>query len=503
MESYSFCSNIAMVSPRKRMNVGKKVAPTATHRLGVVPPGTYSSGRIHWDSHMTRLFLQLAIKEIEAEGRGTTQLSNNALRNISTELTARTGAVVNLKQCKNRYGVLKRDWQAWMLLADSRRGATGLGMNPVTGTFTARDHFWANLIAQNENVAKFRDRPLDHEDLMQRVFEEVTATGSLQCTPGAEGELGMGAADRRALGTDNDDRTDTDGEGNTVGEDYGDEIGSQYTTRRPGFVLAGGTPFSSQEGTTNPNSPQYGSSNPFSLQHGNQSRPFVRSHGGTYTPHFPHHSATNDTPVRQHFSTSPSHFSDHMRTTSPPFPQHEHGTPTTPFPSRGTTTTPPFPQPEIRCSPPLAEHGTNTPPFPRAMPIYPGCTSSGTRRRSSSSATDALSQSMANILETMQSRQKENQCKSVVKHGCNMVDVMKVLQSMEYFKQEPVPPVFWWLVDFLSSDPTKMDVFYGLRNEEMRISFAQREHTKAMLGNSRREGNPTDSVPPWHPPPHI
>ncbi|KAG5543672.1 hypothetical protein RHGRI_016433 [Rhododendron griersonianum] len=96
---------------------------------------------------MTRLFLQLAIKEIEAKGRGTTQLSNNSLRNIAAELSARTGEVITLKQCKNRYGVLKRDWQAWILLADSRRGATGLGMNPVTGTFTTPDHFWANLIA--------------------------------------------------------------------------------------------------------------------------------------------------------------------------------------------------------------------------------------------------------------------------------------------------------------------------------------------------------------------
>ncbi|KAI8529194.1 hypothetical protein RHMOL_Rhmol12G0205700 [Rhododendron molle] len=243
----TFIIAIDMVSPRKRMNLGKKVAPTGTHRLGVVPPGPYSSGRLHWDSHMTRLFLQLAIKEIEAEGRGTTQLSNNALRNISTEITARTGVVVNLKQCKNRYGVLKRDWQAWILLGDTRRGATGMGWNPVTGTFTAPDHFWANLIAQNENVAKFRDRPMDHEDLMQRVFEEVTATGSLQCTPGAEGELGMGADARRAMAIDNDDRTESDGEGNTVGQDYGDEIGSQYSTRGPGFVAPDCTPFSSQQ----------------------------------------------------------------------------------------------------------------------------------------------------------------------------------------------------------------------------------------------------------------
>ncbi|KAI8568629.1 hypothetical protein RHMOL_Rhmol02G0215300 [Rhododendron molle] len=76
----------------------------------------------------------LAIKEIEPEGRGMTQLSNNSLHNIATKINAMTGEMINLKQCKNRYGVLKLDWHAWILLADSRRGATSLGMNPITGS---------------------------------------------------------------------------------------------------------------------------------------------------------------------------------------------------------------------------------------------------------------------------------------------------------------------------------------------------------------------------------
>ncbi|KAF7132313.1 hypothetical protein RHSIM_Rhsim09G0200000 [Rhododendron simsii] len=441
LNSHMFNSNIVilfasfniredMVSPRKRMNLGKKVAPIGSHRLGVVPPGPYRTGRANWDSQMTRLFLQLAIKEIEAEGRGTTQLSNNSLRNISNEISTRTGAVINLKQCKNRYGVLKRDWQAWILLADSRRGATGLGMNPVTGTFTAPDHFWANLIAQNENVAKFRDRPLDHEDLMQRVFEEVTATGSMQCTPGAEGELGMGADGRRALATDTDYRTDTDGLGNTVGVEEGEEICSESTSTSPGPRM--GTPFCSQLGAGSPHFPHHGgTTNPFSPQHGNRSRVFVPHHADINTPPFPTHAATHTTSFQQHPTISP-----------PSVSQHDHGTSSLPFSNRGTTNTPPCPQPDIRCS-----------------PLY-------------------LNMSMTNILETMVSRQ--NQYKSVIKHGCNMVDVMKILSRMEYFQQEPVPPVYWWLVDYLSGDPTKMDVFYGLPNDEQRISFAQREHTKAV-----------------------
>ncbi|KAG5564773.1 hypothetical protein RHGRI_000845 [Rhododendron griersonianum] len=172
------------------MNLGKKVAPTATH-CRVVSPGTYRPRRANWDSHMIRLFLQLAIKEIEAEGRGMTQLSNNSMRNIAAEISARTRE-------------------------------------------------------QNESVAKFCDRPLEHKELMQRVFEEVTATGSLQCTLGAEGELGMGVDGRQVLATNNDDRTDMNGEGNTVGIENGEEIGSEYTSTTPEHGR--GTSFCSQQG---------------------------------------------------------------------------------------------------------------------------------------------------------------------------------------------------------------------------------------------------------------
>ncbi|KAI8568628.1 hypothetical protein RHMOL_Rhmol02G0215200 [Rhododendron molle] len=135
------------------------------------------------------------------------------------------------------------------------------------------------------------------------------------------------------------------------------------------------------------------------------------------------------------------------------------------------------------------------------MSLYLDCNSSGTKWRTPSSGIDALSQSMTNILETMILRQ--NQYISVVKHRCNMVDIMKILGQMEYFQQEFVPPVYWWLIDYLSVDPMKLDVFYGLRNDEQRIAFVQQEHTKAMLTQSRGQDNPTESLPPWYLPLQI
>lgn len=135
------------LSPRKQLLLGKKQGLISPHRRAVLGLDNRKPPRVIWDSQMTRLFLQLAIREIETEGRGTTQLSYTSLRNIATEMTRMTQQEINSKQCKNKYQSLRRDWQAWQLLADARRGSTGLGYDPVSGTFTAPPHFWTNIIA--------------------------------------------------------------------------------------------------------------------------------------------------------------------------------------------------------------------------------------------------------------------------------------------------------------------------------------------------------------------
>ncbi|KAH7840425.1 hypothetical protein Vadar_016671 [Vaccinium darrowii] len=137
-----------MVSPRKAINLGKKAAPPGHHRLAVVGSDVGRKGpRVVWDSNLTRVFLELAVKEIEQEGRSTTQLPNHSLRRIAKHISALTNLPVTQVQCKNRYQVLRRDWQAWQLLTDARRGATGLGFDSARGTYTAPDFFWNNLIA--------------------------------------------------------------------------------------------------------------------------------------------------------------------------------------------------------------------------------------------------------------------------------------------------------------------------------------------------------------------
>ncbi|KAG5547763.1 hypothetical protein RHGRI_013450 [Rhododendron griersonianum] len=95
-------------------------------------------------------------------------------------------------------------------------------------------------------------------------------------------------------------------------------------------------------------------------------------------------------------------------------------------------------------------------------PFFPGLDSSGSKRKTPSSGTDAIS--MNNILRNLA---KKKQYKSVVKHRYNMADVMRVVSQMEYFK-DPSPPVYWWLLDHLAKDSMKLEIFVGLQNDVQR-----------------------------------
>ncbi|CAL5422436.1 unnamed protein product [Camellia sinensis] len=58
---------------------------------------------------------------------------------------------------KNRFDNLKKDWVTWKKLENASHGLTGLGMN--------------------NRCAKFRSKPLEHVDLMERVYSGAAVTG--------------------------------------------------------------------------------------------------------------------------------------------------------------------------------------------------------------------------------------------------------------------------------------------------------------------------------------
>ncbi|KAH7835548.1 hypothetical protein Vadar_027200 [Vaccinium darrowii] len=54
---------------------------------------------------------------------------------------------------------------------------TGLGWDMNKNTITGPDHWWGAMISRRKEAAKFRYAGLEHRDLMERVFRNVTAMG--------------------------------------------------------------------------------------------------------------------------------------------------------------------------------------------------------------------------------------------------------------------------------------------------------------------------------------
>ncbi|KAI8000724.1 hypothetical protein LOK49_LG09G01776 [Camellia lanceoleosa] len=116
--------------------------------------------------------------------RSTT--SSSVLAHSDVQFAKRTGRRHDVKQFKNKYLGLKKEWQAWNKLMDTSKGVTGIGFDRSTGLFTASEEWWENLKTTNKLAYKFKTKPLEHEDLMREVFTGATATGKHHWTPGEQ-----------------------------------------------------------------------------------------------------------------------------------------------------------------------------------------------------------------------------------------------------------------------------------------------------------------------------
>ncbi|GMQ02682.1 hypothetical protein CsSME_00048794 [Camellia sinensis var. sinensis] len=84
------------------------------------------SHKATWDSVSTEIFLEL----------GTT-ITVAGYKEIAVKFAQHTGRRHDMKQFKNKYLALKKEWQAWNKLMNNSKGVTGIGFDRATGLFTA------------------------------------------------------------------------------------------------------------------------------------------------------------------------------------------------------------------------------------------------------------------------------------------------------------------------------------------------------------------------------
>ncbi|CAL5384044.1 unnamed protein product [Camellia sinensis] len=109
-------------------------------------------------------------------------LSMAGYKNVANKFLEKIGLLHSAKQMKNKFDNLKKDWVAWKKLENASHSFTGLGCDHKTGLIIAPDHWWAKM-QMNNRCAKFRTKPLEHVDLMERVYSGATATGKHAWTP--------------------------------------------------------------------------------------------------------------------------------------------------------------------------------------------------------------------------------------------------------------------------------------------------------------------------------
>ncbi|CAL5349293.1 unnamed protein product [Camellia sinensis] len=139
--------------------------------------------KCQFNSDNTKMFLQLVIAEMDVGNRQPCGLSMTGYKNVAYKFLDKTGLLHSAKQMKNKFDNLKKDWVAWKKLEYAAQGLTGFGYDQEAGLFTAPDHWWAKMQAMNNRCAKFKTKPLEHLELMERVYSSATATRKHAWTP--------------------------------------------------------------------------------------------------------------------------------------------------------------------------------------------------------------------------------------------------------------------------------------------------------------------------------
>ncbi|KAH9728180.1 hypothetical protein KPL70_008920 [Citrus sinensis] len=81
---------------------------------------------------------------------------------------------------KNKWDILKKDWQLWTNLL---RNETGLGWDPVKQTIISSDEWWERKLKEIHEAIKFRSKGLRNVDQLEILFKNVAATGEGSWAP--------------------------------------------------------------------------------------------------------------------------------------------------------------------------------------------------------------------------------------------------------------------------------------------------------------------------------
>ncbi|XP_019229553.1 PREDICTED: L10-interacting MYB domain-containing protein-like [Nicotiana attenuata] len=134
-----------------------------------------NSEKAKWDAETTELLLNICVEEILAGNRPGTHFSRLGWSNLVQKFNDKTRKNYDKVKLKNKWDNLKGTWKEWDTLVGKE---TGLGWDPDKKIIQASADWWDRKIKENPNVEKFREKGLQHLQLMnsERKIHLVTTT---------------------------------------------------------------------------------------------------------------------------------------------------------------------------------------------------------------------------------------------------------------------------------------------------------------------------------------
>lgn len=94
----------------------------------------------------TEIFLTVCIEQVRAGNRPHAHFNKVGWANVINKFNEQTCLSYEYKQMKNKWDILKKEWQLWKKLKGKE---TGIGWDYVSRTVTASDEWWKAKIQVN------------------------------------------------------------------------------------------------------------------------------------------------------------------------------------------------------------------------------------------------------------------------------------------------------------------------------------------------------------------
>ncbi|PUZ70658.1 hypothetical protein GQ55_2G251300 [Panicum hallii var. hallii] len=169
------------------------------------------SDNADWNEENTKLLCELFAEQVTAHNRSGTHLNKSGYKNVMEKFKDKTELNYSKMQFKNKWDKMRREYANWKRLVKE----TGLGWDNEKKTYKAPDSRWKQLNKDYPGISKFKDGPLQFEELKTIMFEDIRNSGDDHWAPSS----GAAPTNQQDAEADEAEDKDEDYEANEASDD--------------------------------------------------------------------------------------------------------------------------------------------------------------------------------------------------------------------------------------------------------------------------------------------